>query len=96
MTYALYTHLEAEEQLAEALAWHEEINSSLCIELQIKIDEALQRIADNPFAYPVMERAVRRLVLTKFRYAIFFEVIGDYVYILAVLHTSRSPRLWPF
>lgn len=38
---------------------------------------------------------VRRAIVTRFPYAVFYQVEPKRVVVLAVIHTARDPRLWP-
>jgi plasmid stabilization system protein ParE len=38
---------------------------------------------------------VRRAMVSRFPYAVFYRVEAKQVVVLTVLHTARDPRLWP-
>jgi len=38
---------------------------------------------------------VRRTLLPRFPYGVFYTVKNDLVYVLAVIHHARQPRRWP-
>ena len=63
---------EAEAELAEARLWYAQQREGLDDALMQRVEEALQRIADAPYAYPVVYRQLRRAVLHQFPFAIFF------------------------
>jgi plasmid stabilization system protein ParE len=59
-----------------------------------KIDDALLRIAANPYAYPTVYGTLRRAVVRRFPFAIFYEVVKDEIQVIAVFHSRRDPQKW--
>ena len=83
---------EAEAELAEARLWYALQRERLDDELMRRVDEALRRIADSPYAYQVVYRQLRRAVLHQFPFAIFYRLIDDEIRVFAVYHSSRDPK----
>ena len=52
--------------------------------------EALLR--DNPALYQPVNGDIRRAVLRRFPYGVFYVVDGDQVFVLACFHLRRGPR----
>jgi plasmid stabilization system protein ParE len=44
--------------------------------------------------YQDLRAGVRRALLKRFPYAVYFAVEGDVIVILTVLHVSRDPATW--
>lgn len=59
------------------------------------VDDALGQISQTPFIYPVLYKRVRRALLFRFPYSIFFVMNPKVVTVVAVLHQARDPRRWP-
>jgi plasmid stabilization system protein ParE len=57
-----------------------------------RVDEALDRIVDSPYAYQVVYRQLRRAVLHQFPFAIFYRPFDDEIQVFAVYHSSRDPK----
>ena len=57
---------EAEAELAEARLWYALQREGLDDALMQRVEEALQRIVDAPYAYQVAYRQLRRAVLHQF------------------------------
>jgi plasmid stabilization system protein ParE len=60
-----------------------------------ELEAALERLEQAPFASALYEHegqpsTLRRLLLPRCRYFVYFEVDGDYISVLAVWHTSRG------
>jgi plasmid stabilization system protein ParE len=87
-------HLEAESDVIQAFRWYEEKMSGLGARFRLSLDAALAAIQAHPEAYPVVHKQVRRALLRRFPYGVFFLVIGEDILVLAVSHASRDPRHW--
>ena len=61
----------------------------LAFELQLK------RLEQVPLLYTEIIPGVRRTLLPRFPYGVFYTVRNDLVHVLAVIHNARNPRRWP-
>lgn len=77
-----------------AYAWYEKQRRGLGGEFRAAIDEVIAMIERKPAACPVVRRAVRRAVLKRFPYSIFYRVVGTVVVVEACVHGKRHPRVW--
>jgi toxin ParE1/3/4 len=89
----------AEEETQEAAQWYEDQRGGLGLEFLAAVDAVVQRIRDNPFAFALLEtlpeeQNIRRFLLTRFPYAIIYEIASDEIRILAIAHTRRRPGYW--
>jgi len=48
----------------------------------------------NPQQFPAVFKNVRRALLCRFPYMLFFTIEGDTLLVIACFHASRDPRLW--
>ena len=94
MTSRLVFHLGAIEDLQEARDWYEEQRAGLSLEFERAIDEGLERIAAEPAAYAEVEPGIRRHVLSRFPYALFYRIRSPHIEITAVFHHRRDPAIW--
>lgn len=85
---------EVEADLAEAFEYYEAQLSGLGYELIATVEHQLERIAKNPAQYQVLHRGVRRAVVRRFPYGIFYLVEAEGVVILAIEHQARDPERW--
>ena len=76
-------------------AWYESQRAGLSIEFIHALDRVFDDIAARPTAYRVVRGSVRRALLCRFPYGVFFVETDDSVIILAVVHARRHPRVWP-
>ena len=84
----------AEEELNEAIAYYEEIESGLGVRLKEEFRAVIQWIGDNPEIPRLRPKGYRRVNLKVFRYYIPYFIWNDAVWILAVAHASRRPEYW--
>ena len=85
---------QADADLTEAREWYAHQHEDLDLEFMESIDEALSRILTNPDQYPIVYRSLRRYVVRRFPFAIFYEVASGEVEVIAVFHSRRDPERW--
>jgi toxin ParE1/3/4 len=93
MSIPLFVRPEAVADLQEAFEWYEKRAPGLGAQLVGELDRALASIAANPLAFSKIHRAMRRTLLRRFPYGVFYLVEDDRIVVLAILHTARHPRL---
>lgn len=85
---------DAEADLDGAFGWYEEQVSGLGQAFLATFEEHLARIDKNPRQYQELYRGVRRAVMRRFPYAIFYLIERADVVVLAVEHQARDPEHW--
>lgn len=85
---------EADAELAEARQWYAQQQPDLDLEFMDEIDDALSRVVRNPQLYPIVYSTLRRAVVRRFPFAMFYEVTADTIQIIAVFHSRRDPETW--
>jgi plasmid stabilization system protein ParE len=93
-TYQLLISSDAEEDIKDAVEWYRLAGSGLEDEFIRSLEARLESIRRNPDLYPVVYKSVRRALLRKFPYGVFYFVFGDTVVVLACFHTRRDPKDW--
>ena len=94
MTYKVIVRPEAEREIQEAFDWYEERSEGLGLELLRVADACLSIAQRNPEVYPIMHGEVRRALLRKFPYALFYLIREDTIVVIACFHVKRSPADW--
>ena len=84
----------AENDIIEAYNWYQDITDGLGKEFLDKVDQCLSAISGNPEHFQLIEFHIRRSIFQKFPYAVFFEIWNNKVYVLGVIHTSRTPGIY--
>jgi plasmid stabilization system protein ParE len=73
----------AEAEADEAAAWYEVQQPGLGIEFLLELDAAIERAAETPVAYGQIHREVRRVLVRRFPYAVYFLFEGELVEVFA-------------
>ena len=94
MTDNVIVRPEAEREIQEAFDWYEERSEGLGTEFLRAADACLSGVRRNPDAYQAVHNEVRRALLRKFPYALFYLVRADTIIVLACFHVKRSPADW--
>lgn len=92
--YNLIINSVAEKELEEATNWYNIQKENLGKSFVLEVDNTIMRILENPFQFPKVKKQIRRAVVRRFPYSIFFYVDDFTVNIFAIFHTSRNPKLW--
>ena len=84
----------ARTDLIEIQSWYGNERTGLGKEFLTNVTSKFVAIQANPHLYPRMSRNVRRSLLDRFPYAVYYVEAREEIAILAVLHTSRKPGGW--
>jgi plasmid stabilization system protein ParE len=80
--------------LIEAQDWHEGEVAGLGRRFRQAIEALIERMSDNPRQFPTIFKNVRRALVRRFPYSLFFVVDGDALIVIACFHSSRDPAHW--
>ena len=81
--------------LASAYAWYEEQRAGLGEEFLAAVDASFEAIETFPEMFARVHGEIRRAVVSRFPYAVFYRIEPKRLVVLAVLHVARNPKLWP-
>ena len=59
-----------------------------------RVQKVFDRIAVNPRMHAVALADIRKAVVTRFPYCVYYRADDTRVEVLAVFHTSRDPSIW--
>jgi toxin ParE1/3/4 len=88
-------HSEAIVELDAAVAYYEQQRKGLGLEFLSSVERAFALIQQNPnlgTAYKI--RRLRRFVLQRFPFSIFFAELEACIWIVAIAHSKRKPDYW--
>jgi plasmid stabilization system protein ParE len=94
VTYRVVFRPQAEEEARAARRWYEEQQPGLGERFATAIDETIRRIGSNPSAFPLIHGEIRRAVVRRFPFGVYFRVYARDLVILAVIHGRRHPCQW--
>jgi len=95
VTRQILVRPEAEAEVQQAFDWYEEQSEGLGLEFLRAIEACLAGVTRNPFAYTVVKVPnVRRAVVRRFPYALFYLVADEAIVVIAVFNVKRRPIDW--
>jgi toxin ParE1/3/4 len=92
--FGISIRAEAESDISEAYTWYERQWKGLGSDFILCVEEGLAKIQRDPQIYPAVHRNVRRMLIHRFPYGIFYILEVDVILILAVYHAKRNPKQW--
>jgi len=85
---------EAEADLTEAFAWYRDRGQSLAQDFLSSFESVLDALDAHPEAFPEVHHHIRRALMHRFPYAIFYLIGASGPVILGVFHARRNPTKW--
>jgi len=92
----LIYHPDAETELIETAQFYERRVSALGAEFLEAVDQAVRTIVEAPERWQIIDADVRRYLMRRFPYAIYYRVTADHIRVLAFKHHSRHPGYWQY
>jgi toxin ParE1/3/4 len=84
-------HPDAEAELLEATRFYARRSAEVSDRFVREFDAGIASIREAPERWPVIEDGVRRYVMRRFPYGIYYRIAGDGFTILVIKHHSRHP-----
>ncbi len=85
---------EAEAELEEAFAWYEERAPGLGNEFMRAIRASFATIHRAPEQFMRVRHDIRRALVRRFPYAVYYVAEPEQISVIAIVHTRRHPRRW--
>jgi plasmid stabilization system protein ParE len=90
----LIVRRRAEAQAFRARDWYESQLEGLGQRFVAELDSAVRKAHENPQHYQIVHREIRRVLLRRFPFAVFFVAEQPRVVVLAILHQYEDPGKW--
>ena len=94
MNYKISIQPEAEFDFEEAFKWYEEKSRGLGSEFIPAFDASLSAIQRSLFVCRIVYREIRRKLMRRFPYGIFYVFESETIYIIAYFHVKRDLQQW--
>ncbi|MDZ8026430.1 MAG: type II toxin-antitoxin system RelE/ParE family toxin [Nostoc sp. DedQUE11] len=94
MNYVLVFRPEVREELNEAHSWYDSQKPGLGDEFLDCVDETVNRISQMPESYVIVCGDIRRAVVRRFPYAVYYRIVSSRVIVTAIFHSRRDPKSW--
>ena len=85
---------EVYDDIKTAYDWYESQHVGLGEDFLLTLEASYANITRAPEQYQDIYKSVRRKLVRRFPYGIFFVVRGNSVVVLAVLHIKRDQKSW--
>ena len=85
---------QAADELADAIARYESIESGLGVRLKQDVKTAVAWIADHAELPRLRSKGYRRVNLKVFPCYIAYIIHSDVIWVLAIAHSARRPEYW--
>jgi plasmid stabilization system protein ParE len=95
VSFSVRFKASAARDAERAFEWYETQRTGLGAQFREELNRTLEMIGANPELSPVVRPRIRRAVLRRFPYLVFYLVEGQQIVVLACLHASRDPHRWP-
>ena len=94
MTPVFVVRPAVEEEVADAAEWYERRANGLGLDFLRAVEVALSEVRAAPERFPRVLGEMRRALLRRYPYAVFYTAAADRIEVLACLHTRRDPHRW--
>jgi len=91
MSFSVVFRRIAKREFDDAISWYQDRREGLGRKFSIAVEQQLEKIALSPNQFACVRGDVRRGVLQRFPYSIYFIVEDDRIVVLAIFHARRDP-----
>lgn len=84
----------AEVELAEAISYLNDQSEGLGFAFASEVKQTIMRIVQFPDAWTKLSKRTRRCRTKRFPYGLVYQVRGDMILVIAVMHLRRHPDSW--
>ncbi|MBK9332424.1 MAG: type II toxin-antitoxin system RelE/ParE family toxin [Ignavibacteria bacterium] len=91
LVYHILLRPEVYSDLKESFQWYSDQHEILGMEFIEQIESCFERIKSNPYSYQLIKKNLRRAIVRKFPFGIFYQIENNEIIIFAIFHLSRLP-----
>ena len=92
MTRSLAFTPRARDDVEEAYNWYESQQAGLGAEFESALASVIRLVTQMPEAGPIVHGDIRRLLVERFPYSLYYRLIDSTIEVRACLHQRRNPR----
>jgi plasmid stabilization system protein ParE len=85
---------EAQAEFDAAFDYYEGQQAGLGVDFAARVQQVFNRIAANPRLHATVFADIRKALVSRFPYCVFYRSDATRVEVIAVFHTSRDPSIW--
>ncbi len=87
-------HPHAEFEFDHSVGFYESKQKGLGLDFEREVIRSISAITEDPQRWPYYKFSLRKYLLTRFPFQIYFLDLPDNIWIVAVSHNSRKPDYW--
>jgi plasmid stabilization system protein ParE len=92
--YTIESYDAADADIEAAFDWYQAEQPGLGLEFLDELRATYHRMVNSPLKYQELRSDIRRALMKRFPYAIYFAIQEQTIVVVAVLHTARDPAEW--
>jgi plasmid stabilization system protein ParE len=85
---------EAQAEFDGAFDYYENQRAGLGVDFVARVQQVFNRIAIHPQAHGIVFADIRKALVKRFPYCIFYRAEPTRVEVIAVFHSRRDPSIW--
>ena len=84
----------AKADISSAVRWYQRTDLNLAFRFTLETLATRRRIEQFPYQFPIVYDTIRRALLKRFPYAMYFDLNDDEASVIAVVHQRRNHTVW--
>lgn len=92
--FELIFHPDIELEVKASYQWYQNQADGLGEDFLKELEIAYETIVELPNTWPKFQIGLRRFLLSKFPFSVIYKVIGNSIFVVAIMHNSRKPGYW--
>ena len=85
---------DAKIEYEDAIAYYDRQRLGLGKEFSEEIEKTIERISTDPTSWEKVTKTIHRCRTRKYPYGLLYEVQGEQIVVVAVMHLRRKPGYW--
>lgn len=96
MSYEIIIDPLASIDINKSIDWYNNTKKQLGNSFFLKVQETIKHVKENPYSFIIRYKNTRTAPIKKFPFMVHYTIDENNktIPILAVLHTSRNPKIW--
>jgi plasmid stabilization system protein ParE len=92
VNYQLLLRPQSYIDLEESFQWYSNQQNNLGLNFLKQVEICFEKIKSNPYSYQLIKKKLRRAIVKKFPYGIFYQIENKEIIVFAIFHLSRDPK----
>ena len=94
MSFTVRTRRSAQADIRAAARWYDQQRTGLGKDFVAEVKEVVRRLSQTPRMHQIIKGHVRRALVQRFPYCVYYTVGKKVVEIIGVFHAKRDPAVW--